>query len=357
MRNIRIFGVNSLTGIGTHSQSIFQIAGRYFNSNFDFEFINRESHSEVQSAILSSIDTDVNICFLPETFANELKGIKIYYCVFEASRPNPGYEEWLGRYDYIFSPSQWGKDCMIKYGMQSDKIYVIPEGVDPFVFHPYYLKNKSKDEPFRIFMLGKYESRKGYEVAFEAFKIAQKQLPFIELNIKPDWITPRGSIVPDQLIYILNQYRNLPIVIMSGSVNTSDLISLYRRAELFLFPSLCEGWGLPLIEAIACGVPAISCDFGGHSEFLKQIPSLFYKIPYIEKKIKCEKWKETYFHDDGDWGNWAEIDAIELADCIVKAVTDINTPNMGILASKAVREKFSWATSVDLMLNIISKLN
>ena len=356
MRKIRIFGVTSPTGIGTHSQSIYELGGRYLNSKFNFEFFNCQSGQDVSNAILTSGDNDVNICFFPETFVTELQGLKIYYCVFESSRPNPGHEEWLDRFDYIFSPSQWGRDCMIRYGIPNEKIHVIPEGVDPFLFHPYFELSKPVGDPFRIYMLGKYESRKGYQVGLEAFRLAHQQLPFIELNIKPDWITPKGSVVPTELINILNNYRDLPIIIMSGSLNTTDLIDLYRRAELFLFPSLCEGWGLPLIEAIACGVPAVSCDFGGHSEYLREIQDLYFKIPYCEESINCRHWKETYIHRDGDWGNWAKIDPRELSEVIIYSALDEHRKDKGLRASKIIRDKYSWANSVELMIDTISTL-
>ena len=356
MRKIRIYGVTSRTGIGTHSKSIFEIGRLYLNSNFDFEFINCQSNDEIANAIATSGSTDVNICFFPETFVVNLKGLKVYYCVFEASRPHPGHEQWLNRFDVIFSPSRWGRDCMIRYGISAEKIHIVAEGVDPYLFHPYYKKSKNISDPFRIFMLGKYESRKGYEVALEAFRMAHLQLPFIELNIKPDWITPQGSILPPQLINILNGYRDIPIVIMSGSVDTIDLIDLYRRAELFLFPSLCEGWGLPLIEALACGVPAVSCDFGGHSEFLKEIEGLYYGIPYSESPIDCKNWKETYIHENGDWGNWANIDAHELAGVIVNSVLDEHREYKGLRASEIIRNKFNWARSVEVIMKTISML-
>lgn len=49
-------------------------------------------------------------------------------------------------------------------------------------------------------------------------------------------------------------------IIMTGYVDDEDIASLYSGAELFIFPSLYEGFGLPILEAMACGVPVISAD-------------------------------------------------------------------------------------------------
>ena len=90
MTRIRIFGVPTQTGIGTHSKSIYENGVLYKLSKYDFEFFNCQNPEDVSKAILSSEKTDLNIYFLPEIFANECKGLNIYYCVFEASRPSPG---------------------------------------------------------------------------------------------------------------------------------------------------------------------------------------------------------------------------------------------------------------------------
>ena len=47
-------------------------------------------------------------------------------------------------------------------------------------------------------------------------------------------------------------------VIFCGAVDTADLVVLYNGAELLSFPSLYEGFGLPLIEAMACGTPVVT---------------------------------------------------------------------------------------------------
>ncbi|HET8813273.1 MAG TPA: glycosyltransferase, partial [Gaiella sp.] len=60
-----------------------------------------------------------------------------------------------------------------------------------------------------------------------------------------------------------------------GGVPTSELVSLYRRAAALVFPSLYEGFGLPPLEALACGCPVASSDAGSLPEVLDDAAVLF----------------------------------------------------------------------------------
>jgi len=56
---------------------------------------------------------------------------------------------------------------------------------------------------------------------------------------------------------LLNLINNQKNVILTGYVNDDELINLYRQAKLFVYPSLYEGFGLPPLEAMACGCPCV----------------------------------------------------------------------------------------------------
>jgi glycosyltransferase involved in cell wall biosynthesis len=350
MRRIRLFGVQSNAGIGVHSQSLYQCLCRYEGGLFSVEFFNHASPAEVESAVASTSDTDVNICFFPESFAARLSGICIYYAVFESNRPSPGYEEWLKDFDFIFSPSNWGKNCMVQYGLPEERIFVVPEGVDPFVFHPFGRSATKKDGPTRILMIGKYESRKGYAEALEAFRIAYQREQNMELWLKADWVNPQGSAMHPEFIALAQGYTNLPVKLVSGLLNQAQMVDLYRQSDLFLFPSRCEGWGLPLIEAIASGLPAICCDFGGQSEFLSAIPKLHVSVPYELAPIECPVWHNWYQHADGNYGDWAKISPETLAKKLVEAVRSPKTRAHGIAAAGIIRNRFSWERSADRLV-------
>lgn len=64
-------------------------------------------------------------------------------------------------------------------------------------------------------------------------------------------------------------------VIFTGYVKPEELISIYRAASAFIFPSLYEGFGLPLIEAMACKTPTACSDIAVFREIGAGIPVYF----------------------------------------------------------------------------------
>jgi glycosyltransferase involved in cell wall biosynthesis len=62
--------------------------------------------------------------------------------------------------------------------------------------------------------------------------------------------------------------RELPDVILTGLVSDDDLAAIYTGARALVFPSDDEGFGLPTVEALACGTPVVACDVAALREVL-----------------------------------------------------------------------------------------
>jgi glycosyltransferase involved in cell wall biosynthesis len=351
---IRVFGVFTETGIGTHARNVLHFLHKIQSVLVQVEHFSISDPNQVQQAIETTVETDVSIHLFPDGFATQLKGKRIYWAVFESTRPPPGFLGWFNMFDHVISASDWGRTCMINYGASSEKIVVIPEGVDPWIYHPY--ANRPRQPVTRFTIVGKFESRKGYEVALQAFEIAHKTNPNMELWVKPDWINGQQAQVHPDFVRLAQNYPHLPIVLVSGILSIEQMQSLYRDTSYFLFPSLCEGWGLPLIEAIASGVPAICCEHGGQSEFLKPIQGKYTPIPYTLQPITCQTWKNWYHHTDGDYGQWAAIDPNTLAAILIQAC-GTDGRQQAREAALLIRKEFSWERSVDKLLSFIFRVS
>lgn len=125
---------------------------------------------------------------------------------------------------------------------------VVPNGVDLATFVP--STNKSKHPS--ILFIGMLDSRKRGRYLLETFaSTVRKEFPNAEL-----WIVRDDTAV------------NVPGVTVFGSVSEEKLIELYQGAWGFCLPSSYEGFGVPYIEAMACGTPVVATPNPGALEVL-----------------------------------------------------------------------------------------
>jgi len=335
----RIFTITSVTGIGTHSTRISDFLRNSCTKGLSIEVVNALDPVAVANATGRSAKSDVNLVFLAEDYCRCLRGTILYWSVFESSRPPPQYSEWVEIFDYLICASHWGVSCFEHFGLPSEVLTVIPEGVDSETYH-----NRGRvtnSEKKRFLMVGKYERRKGYREAFQAFDVAWRSNKNIELLVKADWISPSGSQQHPGFLQLVNEFSHLPMIVYSGVASVDQMRALYQSADYFLFPSLGEGWGLPLIEAIACGCYAISCNYSGQSEYLKDIDGLYAPIPYRLIPVDCPDFIRAYAHADGDHGQWAQPNIAALAE-IISTCAKASYEDEALVASEIIRRRYSW---------------
>ncbi|KQR72134.1 hypothetical protein ASF92_02180 [Pedobacter sp. Leaf176] len=103
-----------------------------------------------------------------------------------------------------------------------------------------------------LFCVGASHSRKNLERTLKAYSILAQKYNQLKIVIT-------GSIDPTLIIEFLNKNQTLENkVIHLNYVSQDDLINLYRHAKVLMFPSLYEGFGFPILEAMSCGVPVLT---------------------------------------------------------------------------------------------------
>jgi glycosyltransferase involved in cell wall biosynthesis len=103
-----------------------------------------------------------------------------------------------------------------------------------------------------VLSLSSLEKRKNLRTTLEAWSRVQQSLP------STTWLVLAGAKADESVYGQQDLPSGLPRVHYTGYVSEEHLAGLYSGASLFLFPSLAEGFGLPLLEAMACGLRAIT---------------------------------------------------------------------------------------------------
>jgi glycosyltransferase involved in cell wall biosynthesis len=188
--------------------------------------------------------------------------------------------EFIKTCDMIFTISETSKRDGVTYGgFAPEKVKVIYGGLDPQfkVIQPFSLKmvtEKFKITKPYIFYTGGMDFRKNIPRLVEAFKQANR-----ELNHKYQLVIS-GTVNPQTFSLLQEQD-----VIYTGYVSNEDLVKLYNGAVLFVFPSLYEGLGFPVLEAMACGTPVLTSNTSSLVEIGKDVAYLVnpYDVDEIAK--------------------------------------------------------------------------
>ena len=165
------------------------------------------------------------------------------------------------RADYIITISESSKRDIIKYlDVEENKIQVIYPGVDEIYGKVLNndeittVKKKYEIDGKYLLYLGTLEPRKNIETIVRAYDLFNKSN---KDNIKLVLAGKKGWLY-DSIFKLVKEFGIENNVIFTDYIDDEDKPPLYQGAEVFLFPSLYEGFGIPVIEAMASRTPVIT---------------------------------------------------------------------------------------------------
>jgi glycosyltransferase involved in cell wall biosynthesis len=167
----------------------------------------------------------------------------------------------IRRADCVIAVSDYSRRMLInQLGVDGGKIRVILHGLDLEIFKPGEVGDKFREQYHLppgyqyILYVGSEIPRKNLPRLLEAFALLKQQntrarLIKIGSPVRTQWY--------QELLAYIQRLGIQDEVLLFEHVNREDLISFYNLADVFVFPSLAEGFGLPPLEAMACGTPVI----------------------------------------------------------------------------------------------------
>ncbi|MGC9359367.1 MAG: glycosyltransferase family 4 protein [Anaerolineae bacterium] len=162
------------------------------------------------------------------------------------------------RADAVIAVSEsTARDAIEILGLPSERVHVIPNGVNPELHPPsdddIVALRTRYDLPERyVLYLGTLEPRKNLPTLIKAYGLARRS------GIQHGLVIAGGKGWYDEPIYEAVRIAGLEEdVRLTGYVPSEHLAALYGAADLFVYPSLYEGFGLPPLEAMACGTPVL----------------------------------------------------------------------------------------------------
>lgn len=165
--------------------------------------------------------------------------------------------------DKIIAVSESTRNDILKFypNVKEEKIKVIYHGFDSELFQKeiseetknktlisYKLKAKSY-----ILYVGALQPRKNLKTLISAFETAKTEMPELKLVLAGEkaWMW-------EDILDQISKCKYKEDIVITGILSFDEIVILYKNASLFVFPSLYEGFGIPVLEAMAAGIPVIS---------------------------------------------------------------------------------------------------
>lgn len=253
--------------------------------------------------------------------------------------------------DELWVPSRFVKDCYIQSGINPERTFVIPNGVNFDLFNPQATPLKLKTEKgFKFLFVGGTIWRKGIDILLQAYRqnfTAKDDVCLVIKDMGQDsFYRGQGA---GKIIKEMQKDKDAPeILYLKAIISEDKMAGLYTACDCLVHPYRGEGFGLPVAEALSCGLPAILTKGGACDEFCPSDD--IYWVPFQRREIKIklktagEPWvlepspevlgqrlKEVYAHREA-------------------------AKKKGLRLAQKIRKTLSWEKSADLILSRITSL-
>ncbi len=226
----------------------------------------------------------------------------------------------LKKADLILATSKAMAEDVVKF---SGKFAIVtPFGVDINIFKPLPLVEKKSEQELILTTIKSLEPVYGIDILIKTFKKVKERFPSLQLKLI---IFGKGSS-ERELKELTHQLNLSEDVEFKGYVDPNKIYLHHQQSDLTIFLSRLEGFGVSLIEAMACGKCVVASNVGGHKELVQDGINGFLVPP-------------------------EDIDAS--VNVIVKVIKDNDLrKRIGIAARKTVEEKYNWNDNVQQMIKI-----
>lgn len=365
-RSTNVKWIGNLAGHGGYSTAMRNHALNLASSGFQVQvdpvsIQNSSSINGVSSEILrlltkpSSSPKDICITsFLPFFESDKYSEIRkihsdikahVGYTMFETDRIPSTWVATCNQMNEVWVPSAFNQKTFASSGVDPEKLHVVPLGVDTSRFNPEYTNrlNLAPQDKFVFLSMFEWSQRKGWDVLLKAYLKAFNKSDPVALILHAT--SPIGKSISEEIQRFIKEtgktLADCPTITISESpVSVSLLPALYKSADVFVLPTRGEGWGLPIMEAMAMELPVIATGWSAHMDFLDG--SNGYLIDYDLAKIPEEILGEPPLYKELYSGHcWAEPRLEHAASLMQKVFENREEARQkGISARQTIVQKF-----------------
>jgi glycosyltransferase involved in cell wall biosynthesis len=213
--------------------------------------------------------------------------------------------------DEVWVPSTFVREEYLTSGVAPEKVVVVPNGVNTALFNPQVAPVAlPTHNSFKFLFVGGTISRKGIDVLLKAYQQSFSSRDDVALVIKDFGLESfyKGQGARAQITALQAKPGVPEIIYLTGDMNEREIASLYSACDCLVQPYRGEGYGLPIVEAMACGKPTVITNYGAALDFANSANS--YLIPAFVVRLSE---KRVLDMETVDYPYWAEPDCEALA--------------------------------------------
>lgn len=253
---------------------------------------------------------------------------KVLFTMFESNKPPMAWKPYIDQADLVIVPSKFCKKAFDeRYGINS---VVIPLGIKTNAFKP---QNRPNNRSVYTFLQYDCNRRKGFIETWEAFRqefLANEPVRMIfktaksKVQFPPLW--PNMTVIREEY-------------------NIDQLVGLLASADCFVFPSQGEGFGHTPLEAAATGLPVITVNANGISEYFN--PSCMLGVEYDAVDAEFD------FINEDDMGVFTRAKIDSLREAMRYAFENRNEMRQMGERGAVYAQQYSWQNTATLIKNLL----
>lgn len=199
---------------------------------------------------------------------------KVGVTIFETDRIPHHWVSPCNFMDEIWVPSEFNIQTFSNSGVDRNKLKLVPYAIDlnPLTksYNPYIFDEETKK--FKFLYSAIFDFRKGFDLLIDSYCKEFTEEDDVTLVLKV--YVPQFHIDTDPLTYlhslIPKNNKNPQLVIILKTMSDDELYSLYKSCDCFISTDRGNGWGMPAMEMMAMGKPAIAINWCGATQFMNE---------------------------------------------------------------------------------------